>query len=442
MKKVIPISVAVYSVVITLIANCYPLLHSYPCLWYAAVPIFLAISIFAGIFGIETKKLRLRISNHGVILLSVFRISTVLSVIIQTVLAFKYLVSDSSVFWYGLLVCFIVEFLIFWNGMICVYLASEQLGIKYRVTGLLCGMVPILNIIMLNRIIKKVRGEVIFETEREQRTLARIKDSVCKTKYPILLVHGVFFRDNKYFNYWGRIPEDLELNGARIYYGEHHSAASIADCGEELAEKIKKIINDTGCEKVNIIAHSKGGLDSRYAIEKCGMAPYIASLTTINTPHRGCIFADVLLEKISSDIKDKVANIYNKTFKKLGEENPDFIAAVSDLTASSCKKLNEQLPTPEGIFCQSVGSVLKNAKGGTFPLNFSYHLVNFFDGPNDGLVSTDSFEWGEKYTLVTPTGDRGISHGDMIDLNRENIDGFDVRGFYLDLVSDLKNRGF
>ena len=202
-----------------------------------------------------------------------------------------------------------------------------------------------------------------------------------------------------------------------------------------MAEKIKKIVNDTGCEKVNVIAHSKGGLDCRYAIEKCGMAPYIASLTTVNTPHRGCVFADVLLEKISSDIKDKVANVYNKTLRKLGEENPDFIAAVSDLTASACKELNEQLPMPEG-------SVLKNAKGGTFPLNFSYHLVKFFDGPNDGLVSTSSFEWGEKYTLVTPTGERGISHGDMIDLNRENIEGFDVRDFYLELVSDLKNRGF
>ena len=39
-------------------------------------------------------------------------------------------------------------------------------------------------------------------------------------------------------------------------------------------------------------------------------------------------------------------------------------------------------------------------------------------------------------------GDRGISHGDMIDLNRENIDGFDVREFYVKIVNDLKLRGF
>ena len=30
----------------------------------------------------------------------------------------------------------------------------------------------------------------------------------------------------------------------------------------------------------------------------------------------------------------------------------------------------------------------------------------------------------------------------MIDLNRENIPGFDVREFYVELVADLKQRGF
>ena len=39
-------------------------------------------------------------------------------------------------------------------------------------------------------------------------------------------------------------------------------------------------------------------------------------------------------------------------------------------------------------------------------------------------------------------GERGISHGDMIDLNRENIKGFDVRSFYVELVHDLKKQGF
>ncbi|MGN0374887.1 MAG: hypothetical protein ACI4EN_05245 [Butyrivibrio sp.] len=44
--------------------------------------------------------------------------------------------------------------------------------------------------------------------------------------------------------------------------------------------------------------------------------------------------------------------------------------------------------------------------------------------------------------FLSTNGKRGISHGDMIDLNRENIPGFDVREWYVQLVADLKNRGF
>ena len=77
-----------------------------------------------------------------------------------------------------------------------------------------------------------------------------------------------------------------------------------------------------------------------------------------------------------------------------------------------------------------------------FPLNLTYRFVNRFDGANDGLVGEKSFPWGEKFTFLTVTGKRGISHGDVIDLNRENFDDFDVREFFVQLVADLKPRGF
>ena len=124
-----------------------------------------------------------------------------------------------------------------------------------------------------------------------------------------------------------------------IHYGNHQSAASVADSAGELAERIRKITEETGCGKVNVIAHSKGGLDTRFAVSCLGMDRYVASLTTINTPHRGCVFADYLLEVIPDRVQKKVAAGYNRTLKRLGDENPDFLAAVGDLTASSSKKL-------------------------------------------------------------------------------------------------------
>ena len=49
---------------------------------------------------------------------------------------------------------------------------------------------------------------------------------------------------------------------------------------------------------------------------------------------------------------------------------------------------------------------------------------------------------GSRFTLLEPQGKAGISHGDVVDLNRENLPGFDVREFYVALVSSLKERGF
>ena len=91
---------------------------------------------------------------------------------------------------------------------------------------------------------------------------------------------------------------------------------------------------------------------------------------------------------------------------------------------------------------QSIGSKLNKAAGGRFPLNFTYHLAKYFAGTNDGLVSESSFHWGSSFQMLTVRGDRGISHGDMIDLNRENIPEFDIREFYVQLVANLKQRGF
>ena len=38
-------------------------------------------------------------------------------------------------------------------------------------------------------------------------------------------------------------------------------------------------------------------------------------------------------------------------------------------------------------------------------------------------------------------GKKGISHGDMVDLTRQDIRGYDVCEFYVDLVRKLKEKG-
>ncbi|GFI36077.1 triacylglycerol lipase [Lachnospiraceae bacterium 50-23] len=412
-----------------------------PMLVLVPVVCFLILNIFPVWGNGRIPSKRLRICAGGCELLICFLSSSVLSgVVLLSMLPVVF--GENKLLWAADFVCVVcTEAVVFWNGILRVYLTSAQIGFKWRVIGIVCGWIPVVHIAVLVKIIRMASEEWRFEGGKLLKAQERADERLCATRYPLLLVHGVFFRDFEHFNYWGRIPRELEQNGASVFYGNHQSAASVADSGRELADRIQEIIKDTGCGKVNVIAHSKGGLDTRYAVSCLGMSRYVASLTTINTPHRGCVFADYLLNKLPAAVKDKVAGAYNTALKKMGDEQPDFIAAVTDLTASACETFNQNVADVQDVYYQSVGSKLNKASDGRFPLNFSHHLVKYFDGPNDGLVSETSFAWGADYTFLTCGGNRGISHGDMIDLNRENIKEFDVREFYVMLVNGLKERG-
>lgn len=410
--------------------------------------LFMMVNVVPSWFNLSYKTTKIRNCADGCELLYIFLLSTIACGVVSILtLAHRFPGLEeaanltTAVKIWDIVVIFLVECVVFWNGMIRIYISSTQLGVRYRVLGAICGMIPIVHLIVLGKLLSVVAAEVEEENDRLLLDERRQAEQICRTRYPILMVHGVFFRDSRYLNYWGRIPAALEKNGATIFYGNHQSAAGVPGSGREIADRIAQICRETGCEKVNIIAHSKGGLDSRYAISMLGASEYVASLTTINTPHRGCEFADYLLSKIPPKQQETVAKTYNTALHKLGDPNPDFLAAVYDLTAARCARMNEEVKDAEGVYYQSVGSKLNKAAGGRFPLNFSYQLVNYFDGANDGLVGEQSFPWGNDYRFLTVSGKRGISHGDMIDLNRENFKGFDAREFYVQLVADLKKRG-
>lgn len=426
-----------YGAILFLASNFY-VFSSYAGFTALLFAVYVLINIFPTVTLPKTK--RLQACARGNALLIEFLISAVFSVACFVVNIFRAAALKDILL--NTLFAILLEAVVFWNGIIHVYVSSGQLGIKIRVIGIVCGLIPIANLVALGIIIKTVEREITFENRRIVLDEQRKNLQICATKYPILMVHGVFFRDFRYLNYWGRIPEALLKNGATVFYGNHQSAAAVEQSGLEISERIRQIVAETGCEKVNIIAHSKGGLDCRSALTNPEIARHVATLTTVNTPHRGCEFADYLLSRIPKAEQDIAAGAYNAALKKLGDPNPDFMSAVTNLTASFCENFNKHITDAQCVYYQSVGSKLNKASGGRFPLNFTYHLANYFDGPNDGLVGETSFAWGADYKLLSIKGNRGISHGDMIDLNRENISEFDVREFYVQLVADLKKRGF
>ncbi len=117
-------------------------------------------------------------------------------------------------------------------------------------------------------------------------------------KYPIILVHGIIAHDRHGFNkYWGRIPETLRETGTKVFFGNTDAWGDFESNAKILKTTIDKVLEKTKSEKVNILAHSKGGLDSRYFIRKYDYGAKVASLTTISTPHNGAELSDILYKK-------------------------------------------------------------------------------------------------------------------------------------------------
>ena len=332
--------------------------------------------------------------------------------------------------------------MLMFSGMFRLVIHGRQVNISRFVLLFMFWWVPVVNIFVIRSFYKNARREFMIESAKEELDNSREASKVCATKYPLLLVHGIFFRDWQLVNYWGRVPAELERNGAKVFYGKQQSSLAVADSAVEVKAAIERVLAETGAEKVNIIAHSKGGLDSRYAISCLGMDKYVATLTTINTPHKGCDMVDYLLKKVPGSIVNIIEKRYNRIFSKLGDKTPDFMAGVRDLSAVRAKSYDTEMPDSPQVSYRSVMTVMKNSRSAGFPLNIGYLLIKKLNGANDGLVWEDSAKHGERFRLVTNDKKRGISHGDVIDLMRENIDGFDVRETYVDVVSGLKRKGF
>jgi len=172
------------------------------------------------------------------------------------------------------------------------------------------------------------------------------------------------------------------------------------------------------------------------------MGKHVASLTTINTPHLGCNYVGKLLEMIPKKTVLAIGKGYESIFTKLGDDSPDFFSGLKDLTDKECERLNGIMKDIPGVLYQSVGSNMRSYSSAMFPLNMGYGIIKLFGGgENDGLVSTKSMEWGDFLGVLRPDGRKGISHGDVIDLTRKNIEGFDVCEFYVDLINKLKLKG-
>ncbi|MAQ99772.1 MAG: lipase [Oceanospirillaceae bacterium] len=178
----------------------------------------------------------------------------------------------------------------------------------------------------------------------------RERKAYAETKYPIVLAHGMFgFDEILGLNYWYRIPETLQANGADVFVTAVSNSNTPEVRGEQLIPQIEQVLAITGAEKVNIIAHSHGGPTSRYV---ASVRPdLVASITTISGVNDGTPVANTLdqwMEDYDSVhwVIDNLGNALSQVVDILsgGGFEQDLVASIHSMTYAEAAAFNAKHP--------------------------------------------------------------------------------------------------
>ena len=202
---------------------------------------------------------------------------------------------------------------------------------------------------------------------------------------PIVLQHGFMGVGDVgvgpvRISYFHRIDRAIAARGHPLIVPRVHPTGSIAKRASQLKRAILDGLTVIGRprEKVVIIAHSMGGLDSRYMLARLGMADRVRALVTVATPHRGSPFADFCLTHTK-----RLGAI--ALLKAMGLD----VQASVDLTVPTATRFDQSTPDAPGVAYYSVSTARPFHR--ITPLLMPSHKIIFdAEGENDGLVSVAS----------------------------------------------------
>lgn len=258
------------------------------------------------------------------------------------------------------------------------------------------------------------------------------------TKYPIVLAHGIAAKEARIMNAFGKIGDKLTEAGYDVYIADTDGFGKIETNAQQLRDFILGVLDRTGAEKVNIIAHSKGGLDAKYMITELGMEDKVASLTTLCTPHRGSIIASGVW-RLPGFMKKTIAFFINSFYKVVfRDKHPDALGACDQLRAVD--ESEETLVFSEKVYCQSYSSSIERGRD-CFIMALPMKIYKHFEKEtkNDGLVTESSAKFGNYRGAAL---DISVSHVQIIDLFSKKSQKDKIYSFYISLASELGEMGY
>ncbi len=289
-------------------------------------------------------------------------------------------------------------------------------------TAVVLAIVALLLIAVVAAVLARRRRRTIIEAGKELEGVQLVPGPTPRgPPLPVVLVHGLFGFDRLgvpgvKLHYFRGIAAHLETLGCHAHAVRLPGAASVPERAKRLVDKIESLPH----EKVDIIAHSLGGLDARYALAKLGLASRVRALVTVGTPHRGTPLADLATDGPLAAARKAIA--------ALGLP----LHALDWLSTSALDAFNRDVVDAPGVRYASVVGGIREAKT-PVPLAIAaaHAYLRKVAGANDGLVPIASQYWGE--TLAEIEADHFAQVGWRIGVRGT----FDALGLYAFVVARL-----
>ena len=199
------------------------------------------------------------------------------------------------------------------------------------------------------------------------------------------------------------MAEHFQARGVRVFVPELDPTRGIEFRGGQLRDQVTAALGNGALDphsKTHIIAHSMGGLDSRYMLSPANahaFAPPVRSLTTISTPHRGSPIADAIDARLEiipfphlpfgppESPVEAVLNVLGISLDSL-----------RDLTTARCQAFSDHYSDHPAVAYFSVAGAGRAAFPQTAAalMLFRQYIHAATGQANDGLVSLQSAAWG------------------------------------------------
>ena len=269
------------------------------------------------------------------------------------------------------------------------------------------------------------------------------------TCFPIVLAHG--FAADTTIAEFVNVAVDLEEKGYAVYESEVSPYNSIEVRAGQLAANVDEALKHFGVDKVNIIAHSMGGLDSRYLVSELGYGDRVASITTISTPHQGALLADLFTDGSLADSSLIEAFVEFIGGGREVAQDPDLAWALRDISVAAAPAFNEANLDDERVYYQSWAGVSNvvgiSRRDDDEACEATYWRDQQVTDVMDALLTP--------FALIASEG--GLPHGNfrgciradhldeigqIFDFSPNDRTGFFHLDFYEDVAADLAERGF